>query len=85
MRMPSKKTVENIRKQCPKDCRVLPAVVTICYGKREEWPTRKQAEMEFLEAVMGTEGSERERYMTVYARLKIGCKVCSDDEDGHDE
>ncbi len=134
MRMPNRETVEEIRKQYPRDsrvellkmddpqappigtkgtvlgvddtgsilvswdnssglnvvfgedyCRVIPAVVTICYGKREEWPTRKQAEDEFLEAIMGTEGSEMERYTTVYAKLKMGCKVCSDEVGKYDE
>ena len=66
-------------------CKVIPAVVTICYGKREEWATRKQAEEEFLEAIMGTEGSEMERYFIVYAKLKMGCRVCSDEVGKYDE
>ena len=57
------------------------AVITICYGKREEWKTRREAKEFYLQAMMGSEGSENQRYTTIYQKLSIGMKECSDEVD----
>lgn len=56
-------------------------IVTItCYGRTEKVP-RKDALNFYLEAMMNSEGSEQDRYTTIYCQLKEGQKVCSDEED----
>lgn len=62
-------------------CRKLDSVKTICYGKEELWDSRKDAADFFLQAIAGSEGSECERYTTIYAKLISGLEVCSDDAD----
>lgn len=62
-------------------CRKLDSVKTICYGKEELWDSRKDAADFFLQAIAGSEGSECERYTTIYAKLVQGLEVCSDDTD----
>lgn len=57
------------------------AVVTICYGKREEWKTRKEAKDFYLRAMMASEGSEHQRYATIYQKLSTGMTECSDGVD----
>ncbi|MBQ7542617.1 MAG: hypothetical protein IJT44_10045 [Clostridia bacterium] len=56
-------------------------IVTICYGQRETWTSRKKAMASFLEAACATEGSEHERYMNIYVQLLKGKKVCTDEDD----
>lgn len=34
-------------------------ITTVCYGKKESWKTREEAEQFFLQAMMGSDGSER--------------------------
>lgn len=46
-------------------CRKLSTVKTICYGKEDVWDSREQAEQFFLQAMMDSDGSERERYTTI--------------------
>lgn len=36
-------------------------VTTVCYRKVQEWENRSEARKFFLEAMMNTEGAERER------------------------
>ena len=55
-------------------------VKTICYGHEKYWGSREYAEAFFLEAMMSSEGSERERYTNVYLQLKQGLSVCKDEE-----
>lgn len=62
-------------------CRKLDSVKTICYGKEEVWDSRKDAADFFLQAIAGSEGSECERYTTIYTKLVEGLEVCSDDAD----
>lgn len=62
-------------------CRKLDSVKTICYGKEELWDSRKDAADFFLQAITGSEGSECERYTTIYAKLIDGLDVCSDGEE----
>ena len=60
-------------------CRKLDAVKTICYNKEQVWDSREEAMQFFLDAMMGSDGSERERYAIILAKLKLGMEVCDDD------
>lgn len=53
-------------------------IVTVCYGKAEEWNSRKEAEDFFLRAMLMCEGAEQECYANVYANLQTGMLVCGD-------
>ena len=59
--------------------RKVNGAITICYGHREYWRSRKEAAAYFLEGMNATEGSECERYSKIYAELICGKKVCSDE------
>lgn len=54
-------------------------VTTICYGKKETWKTRKEAEDFFLDCMADSEGSECMRYVKIYTALKAGQSVCADE------
>ena len=54
-------------------------VITVCYGQREYWKSRKEAADYFLEGISASDGSECERYSKIYAELICGKKVCSDE------
>ena len=56
-------------------------VTTICYGKTEKWESREEACKHFFEAICNSEGSERERYISVYTKIMAGKAVCSDETD----
>ena len=58
----------------------LDSVTTVCYGEKEIWDSREDAVSFFLQAMAGSEGSERDRYVTIYAKLISGSDVCSDEE-----
>ena len=60
--------------------RKVNGAITICYGRRELWRSRKEAADFFLEGMASTEGSESERYATIYTKLILGYKVCSDED-----
>ena len=60
--------------------RKVAGAITICYGRRELWRSRKEAADFFLEGMASTEGSECERYATIYTKLILGYKVCSDED-----
>ncbi|MBH1941310.1 DUF4314 domain-containing protein [Mobilitalea sibirica] len=60
---------------------IIPAVTTICYGRKDTWKTRTEAEEFFLKAMMLSEGSERERYTKIYTELKMGMIICIDEEE----
>ena len=59
--------------------RKVNGAITICYGHREYWRSRKEAADYFLEGLCATEGSESERYSKIYAELICGKTVCSDE------
>ena len=59
--------------------RKLRAVKTVCYGEEQIWDDRAEAEAYFLEAMFGSDGSERERYTNIYQKLLMGWEVCIDD------
>lgn len=55
-------------------------ITTICYGKADTWESRETAEQFFLEAMMGSEGSEQNRYTNIYIKLQMGMTYCTDDD-----
>ena len=57
-------------------------VTTVCYGKVQEWENRSEARKVFLEAMMNTDGAERERYSNVYYRIIRGLDYCTDSDSG---
>ena len=59
----------------------LDSVTTVCYGEEKLWDCRKEAKDFFLEALKATEGSERERYATIYTKLILGKNYCTDELD----
>ena len=61
--------------------RKIDSVTVICYGKSEVWDSRKEAADYYLQAIAGSEGSECERYVTIYTKLLLGDTVCSDSFD----
>ena len=59
--------------------RKVNGVVTVCYGIRDYWRSRKEAVDYFLEGISASDGSECERYSKIYAKLICGKTVCSDE------
>ena len=59
----------------------IDTVTTICYKSVEVWDSRQEAQESFHEAICGSEGAERERYLNVYTKLIMGLEVCGDDAD----
>lgn len=55
-------------------------IVTVCYGKKDEWESKEVAEQFFLQAMLGSDGSERNRYTNIYIKLQMGMKYCTDEE-----
>jgi GH24 family phage-related lysozyme (muramidase) len=55
-------------------------VTTVCYGKVQEWDDRSEARKFFLEAMMNTDGAERERYSNVYFKIIRGFDYCTDSD-----
>lgn len=51
-----------------------------CYGTEKQYADTKTAIMEFQEAVLMSEGSERDRYISILAQLCTGRNYCSDEE-----
>ena len=54
-------------------------VTTICYNQKQEWDSREEALEHFLNCMYNSEGSEHQRYSTIYLKLKAGDFICSDD------
>lgn len=54
-------------------------VTTVCYGQQRVWPSRKAAMDFFEEGILSSEGSEQERYVTIYFKLKNGSDYATDD------
>ena len=55
--------------------RKVNGAITICYGHREYWRSRKEAVDYFLEGISASDGSECERYSKIYAELICGKAV----------
>lgn len=51
-----------------------------CYRTEEKYTSRKDAIKEYQEAVLMSEGSERDRYISILAQLCVGRNYCSDEE-----
>lgn len=47
-------------------------VVTVCYGKRQEWDAREDAIRFFMLGMSCSEGSELERYANIISALEAG-------------
>jgi hypothetical protein len=54
-------------------------IKTVCYGREEIWESREEVETFFLQAMAGSEGSEQERYITIYTKLRLGMDICTDE------
>ena len=59
----------------------LDSVKITCYGQTKVWDDRKEAVDFFLEAIAGSDGSERDRYSKIYAELMSGKIECSDEDE----
>lgn len=60
--------------------RKLAEKITIkCYGEEEIWESRKKAMDFYYEGMMCCEGSEKDRYATIYSQLVEGFNYCSDE------
>lgn len=62
-----------------------PQVTTKCCGKVQKWDDREQAKQFFLEAMMNSEGSERDRYTSVYIQLENGLPYCVDEDNENEK
>lgn len=60
------------------ECRVLDVVKTICYGKERIWDKKEEAIEFFIDCMLNSEGSEKERYCNILSSLKGNLKVCKD-------
>ena len=59
----------------------LDSVTTVCYGQERVWDSRTEAKDYFLDGIFASEGSERERYAFIYAKLILGYDYCTDEAD----
>lgn len=60
------------------ECRLLDVVKTICYGKERIWDKKEEAIEFFIDCMLSSEGSEKERYCNILSSLKADLKVCKD-------
>ena len=60
------------------ECKVLDVVKTICYGKERIWDKKEDAIEFFVDCMLNSEGSARERYCNILFSLKANLKVCKD-------
>jgi len=51
---------------------------TVCYGDVRNWNTMDEALSYFLEGMVCSDGSERDRYATIYSKLKSGMMFATD-------
>ena len=54
------------------------SVEVICYGKSKIWSNRKDAIAFYHQGILECDGSERDRYLSVYMDLIFGKAVCTD-------
>ena len=54
-------------------------VKTKCYGKVDVWESREESKDYFLEAMMNSDGSEHDRYLSIYIQLINGLDFCTDE------
>lgn len=55
-------------------------IITICYGKANIYNSREEAKKFYLECMLASDGSEHERYSSIYQDLEQGFNLCIDDE-----
>ena len=60
-------------------------VTTVCYGKKQEWSDREEAQAYFLEAMMNSDGSEHDRYSGIFIQLQNGLDYCTDEDDDEED
>ena len=60
-------------------------VTTKCYGKKQVWDDREEAQAYFLEAMMNSDGAERDRYTGIFIQIQNGLDYCTDEDDEEDE
>lgn len=60
------------------ECRALDVVKTFCYGKERLWDKKEEAIEFFIDCMLNSEGSEKERYCNILSSLKANLKVCKD-------
>lgn len=67
--------------QFPSEEKVV--AVTVCYGQKQEWTSRKEAEEYFFQAMVGCDpaSSEHSRYSRIYTQLKNGKYECTDSDE----
>lgn len=53
------------------------SVTTKCYGEVKKWDDREEAKDFFLEAMMNSDGSEHDRYSSIYMQLQNGLPFCT--------
>jgi hypothetical protein len=52
-----------------------------CYDETEIWDDREKAKSFYLECMLASEGSEHNRYCSIYEQLCCGYTECSDEDD----
>lgn len=56
-------------------------VITVCNKQKRVWDSREEAKDFFLEAMMNSDGSEHDRYSSVYIQLQNRLDLCMDKEE----
>ncbi len=56
-------------------------IVCKCYGKEQEFTSRKKAIDFYLDCMMNSDGAERDRYTNIYLDLQEGKTYCTDEDD----
>lgn len=56
-------------------------VTTVCNKQKRVWDSREEAKDFFLEAMMNSDGSEHDRYSSIYIQLQNGLDLCTDEEE----
>ncbi len=57
---------------------ILQTVTVVCYGQKEVWDSREEAMAYYLEGMMACDGSEADRYRSIYCQLADGARFASD-------
>lgn len=55
-------------------------ITVVCYGKKRIWASREAAKNFYLEGMLNSDGSERDRYTNIYLQLEAGANFCSDED-----
>ena len=60
-------------------------VTTKCYGEVKVWDDREDAQAYFLEAMMNSDGAERDRYTGIFIQIQNGLDYCTDEDDDEED